>query len=83
LVGAAVKVILPPEQIEVVGEVIVTTGMTLEVVMVMVLLVAVNGLAHGSLLVITAVTTSPLFRVLVVNVEAVWPGTVAPFTCHR
>ena len=81
MVGTAVKVMLPPEQIEVVGEVIVTAGMTLEVVMVMVLLVAVNGLAQGSLLVITAVTTSPLFRVPGVKVGLLVPAFIA-LTIH-
>ena len=81
MVGAAVKVILPPEHIEVVGEVIVTGGVTLEVVIAMGLLVAVNGLAQGSLLVITAVTTSPLFRVPGVKVGLLVPAFIA-LTIH-
>ena len=68
---------LPPEQIELVGEVIVTAGMTLEVVTVMVLLVAVNELAHGSLLVITTITTSPLFKVPGVKVGLLMPVLIA------
>jgi len=70
-------VMLPPEQIELVGEVIVTAGMTLEVVTVMVLLVAVNELAHGSLLVITTITTSPLFKVPGVKVGLLMPVLIA------
>ena len=81
MVGTAVKVMLPPEQIEVVGEVIVTAGVTLEVVIAMGLLVAVNGLAQGSLLVITAVTTSPLFKVPGVKVGLLVPAFIV-FTCH-
>jgi len=81
LIGAAVKVILPPEHIEVVGEVIVTVGVTLEVVIAMGLLVAVNGLAQGSLLVITTVTTSPLFKIPVVKVGLLVPAFIV-FTCH-
>ena len=81
MVGTAVKVMLPPEHIEVVGEVIVTVGVTLEVVMGMVLLVAVNGLAQGSLLVIPTVTTSPLFRVPGVKVGLLVPAFTA-LTCH-
>ena len=81
MVGTAVKVMLPPEHIEVVGEVIVTVGVTLEVVIAMGLLVAVNGLAQGSLLVITTVTTSPLFKIPVVKVGLLVPAFNV-FTFH-
>ena len=45
--------------------------MTVVVVIVIGLLVAVVGLAHGALLVITTVTTLPLARVVLVNVTPV------------
>ena len=67
----AVKVTLPPEQIVDVVDVIETDGTTLVAVIVIWLLVAVAGVAHGSLLVITTVTTSLFARVVVVNVAAV------------
>ena len=73
---------LPPEQIVVVVDVIVTVGTTLVAVIAISLLVAVVGVAHGSLLVITTVTLSPLARVVVVKVAAVCPATDAPFTIH-
>ena len=44
-------------------------------------LVAVVGEAQGSLEVITTVTTSPLFKVELVNVVLLVP-TFAPFTFH-
>ena len=69
--GVAVNVIDPPVQIEVVFEAIDTDGTTVVVVIVIALLVAVTGLAHGSLLLIVTVTISPLFNVVVVNVEDV------------
>ena len=43
--------------------------------------VAVVGLAHASLDVKITVTTSPLFKVVVVNVVEFVP-TFPPFTCH-
>jgi hypothetical protein len=43
---------------------------------------ALVGLAHGSLLLIVTVTTSPLFKVVVVKVDAVCPVTFTPFIFH-
>ena len=71
MVGVAVKVTLPPEQIVVVVEVILTDGITVDAVIAISLLGAVAGVAHGSLLVITTVTLSPLASVVVVKVAAV------------
>jgi hypothetical protein len=82
LTGVAVNVTLPPTHIDVVVELIVTDGMTLVAVIVIVLLVAVAGVAHGSLLVMITLTWSLFARVVEVNVAAVSPVTVAPFTCH-
>ena len=73
---------LPPKQIVVVVDIIDTVGVTVDAVIGIALLVAVAGVAHGSLLVITTVTTSPFASVVVVNVDAVSPGTVVPFICH-
>ena len=78
MVGVAVKVMEPPLHIEVVPDVIVTDGVTDVVVIVIELLVAVIGLAHGSLLVIITDTVLPFARVDVVNIEAVCPGTFTP-----
>ena len=72
----------PPEQIEVVVDVIVTPGVTVVAVMGMALLVAVAGLAHGSLEVMMTVTTSPSVRAVDVNVAPVAPATLVPFICH-
>ena len=82
MVGVAVNVIEPPLHIEVLLEVIVTDGVTDVVVIVIGLLVAVVGLAQGSLLVIITDTTFPLASVDVINVEAVCPGTFTPFIIH-
>ena len=76
------NVTLPPRQIDVVVEVIVTDGVTLVAVTVIVLLVAVVGDAQGSLLVIITLTWSLLVSVVVVNVAAVSPDMVIPFICH-
>ena len=43
---------------------------------------ALIGLAHGSLLLIVTVTTSPLFNVVVVKIDVVCPVTFTPFTFH-
>ena len=51
-------------------------GVTVVAVIVIALLVAVAGLAHGSLEVMITVTISPSARVVVVNVAAVSPGTL-------
>ena len=82
MVGVAVNVTEPPLHIEVVLAVMVTDGVTDVVVIVIELLVAVVGLAQGSLLVIITDTTLPLARVDVVNVEAVCPATFTPLIIH-
>ena len=82
LVGVAVNVTDPPLQIEVVFETIDTDGTTDATVIVIALLVAVTGFAHGSLLVIVTVTISPLFKAVVVKVEPVWPATFTPLIFH-
>jgi hypothetical protein len=82
LVGVAVNVTEPPLQTEVVFDTIDTDGVTVVVVIVIELLVAVIGLAQGSLLFITTVTTSPLLRVELVKVEAVCPLAFTPFIFH-
>ena len=82
MVGVAVKVTKPPAQIEVVLAAIETDGITVVVVMPIELLVAIKGLAQGSLLVITTVIILPLVRVDEVKVEPVWPGTFTPLIIH-
>ena len=82
MVGVAANVTEPPVHIEVVFEAIATDGTTVVVVTVIALLDAVRGFAHGSLLLIVTVTTSPLFNVVVVKVDAVWPATFTPLTFH-
>jgi len=67
---------------EVVLDVIVTDGVTDVVVIVIGLLVAVVGLAQGSLLVIITDTILPLTRVDVIKVEAVCPPTFTPLIIH-
>ena len=71
MVGVAVKVTLPPEHIVVVVDAMLTDGITVDAVIANSLLVAVVGVAHGSLLVITTVTLSPLASVVVVKIAAV------------
>ena len=80
--GVDVNVTDPPVHIEVVLETIDTDGTTDVAVIVIRLLAAVTGLAHGSLLLIVTVTTSPLFNVVVVKVDAVCPVTFTPFIFH-
>ena len=82
MVGVAVNVTEPPLHIEVVVEVIVTDGVTDVVMIVIELLVAVIGLAQGSLLVIITDTILPLARVDVLNLEAVCPATFTPLIIH-
>ena len=82
MVGVALNVTEPPLHIEVVLDVIVIDGVTDVVVIVIGLLVAVFGLAQGSLLVITTDTIFPLARVDVVKVEAVCPATFTPLIIH-
>ena len=78
----AVHVTVPPVHIEVVLETIDTDGTTDVAVIAIRLLAAVTGLAQGSLLLIVTVTTSPLFKVVVVKVDAVCPVTFTPFIFH-
>ena len=80
--GVAVKVTEPPLHTEVVVEMMDTDGATVAVVMPIELLVAVAGLAQGSLLVITTVIILPLVRVDEVKVEAVCPATFTPLIIH-
>ena len=82
LIGVAVKVALLPPHIDAVVGVMLTDGATVLTVTVAWLEVAVTGLAHGSLLVITTVTLSPLLNVDEVKVEPVAPAAFVPFTCH-
>ena len=82
MVGVAVNVTEPPLHIEVVVDVMVTDGVTDVVVIVIELLVAVVGLAHGSLLVIFTDIILPLARVDVLKVEAVCPATFTPLIIH-
>ncbi len=79
--GVAVKVTEVPAQIEVEEALIVTDGLTDEVVIVIWLLVAVLVEAHAAFDVRITFTTSPLFRVLDVNVFEFVPA-FTPFTCH-
>ena len=80
--GVAVNVTDPPLHIEVVLDVMVTDGVTDVVVIVIGLLVAVFGLAQGSLLVITTDTIFPLASVDVLKVVAVCPATFIPLIIH-
>ena len=82
MVGVAVNVTEPPLHIEVVFDVMVTDGVTDVVVIVIGLLVAVIGLAQGSLLDIITDTIFPLARVDVINVEVVCPVTFTPLIIH-
>ena len=82
MVGVAVNVTEPPLHIEVLLAFINTDGVTDVVVIVIGLLVAVVGLAQGSLLVIITDTVLPLARVNVVKVEAVCPATFTPLIIH-
>ena len=72
----------PPLHIEVVPDVMVTDGATDVVVIAIELLVAVFGLAHGSLLVIISDTILPLARVDVIKVGVVCPATFTPLIIH-
>ena len=78
----AVNVTEPPLHIEVVLAVIDTDAVTEVVVILIGLLVAVVGFAHGSLLVIFTDTASPLASVDVVKVGAVCPATFTPLIIH-
>ena len=78
----AINVADPPVQIDVELEAIDTDGVTNVAVTVIGLLDAITGLEQGSLLLIVTVTTSPLFKVVVVKVDAVCPVTFTPLTFH-
>ena len=82
MVGVAVNVTEPPLQIEVLLDAMDTDGVTDVVVIVIGLLVAVVGLAQGSLLVITTDTIFPLASVDVIKVGAVCPATFTPLIIH-
>ena len=82
MVGVAVNVTEPPLQIEVLLAVMFTEAVTDVVVIVIGLLVAVVGVAQGSLLVIITETVLPLARVDVLKVEAVCPATFTPLIIH-
>ena len=59
-----------------------TVGTTVVAVIVIALLVAVAGLAQGSLEVMITDTTSPSARAVDVNVAPVAPATLVPLICH-
>ena len=82
MVGVAVNVTEPPLQIEAVLDVMDTDGVTDVVVIVIGLLVAVVGLAQGSLLVIITDTILPFARVDEIKVEDVCPVTFTPLIIH-
>jgi hypothetical protein len=81
-VGLAVKVTLPPEQIEVELALTDTPGVTEVEVMFIVLLVTVVGFAQGALLVIVTVTASPLASDEVVKTAEVCPAIFTPLIFH-
>jgi hypothetical protein len=76
-----VNVRLWPEQIELVGEVIVTDGVSVVIVIVTGRLVAVGVVTQFALLVMVTVTTSPSANVLLVKVALFVPA-FTPLTCH-
>ena len=82
MVGVAVNVTEPPLQMEVLLAVMDTDGVTEVVVIVIAVLVAVFGFAHGSLLVSFTDTASPFARVDVIKVEDVCPATFTPLIIH-
>ena len=82
LTDVAVNVTDPPLQIEVVVEIILTVGTTVVAVIGIALLVAVAGVAQGSLEVMITVTTSPSARVVEVNVASVASAILIPLICH-
>ena len=82
MVGVAVNVILPPAQIDVVGEVIFTDGVTVVMFITTWLLLAVGVVIQLALLVITTVTISLLASVDDVKVALVAPATGLPLMNH-
>jgi hypothetical protein len=81
LVGVAVNVRLWPEQIELVGELIVTDGVSVVIVIVTGRLVAVAVVTQFALLVMITVTISPSASVLLEKVALFVPA-FTPLTCH-
>ena len=81
MVGVAVKVMLPPAQIEVAVEMIDTVGVTEVMFITTWFEFAVGVVTQFALLVIVTVTISPSASVLLVKV-ALFVPTLAPFTCH-
>ena len=77
----AVKVILPPEQIEVDDALIDTAGVTELVVIEIMLLVAVDEVVQLAFEVMITVTWSLFASELEVNVEEFVPA-FTPLTCH-
>ena len=72
-----------PLQIAVWLGVTVTAGVMLAAAVIVTgALVAVGVLAHAELLVITTVTTSPLFKVVLAKLSAVAPATAVPLMNH-
>jgi hypothetical protein len=69
-------------QIEVVLAVMDTDAVTEVAVILIGVLLAITGFAHGSLLIIFTDTASPLARVDVVKVEVVCPATFTPLIIH-
>ena len=82
MVGVAVNVTDAPEQIVVALAAIETAGTTDALtVIVMLFEVAVIGEAQLAFEVRITVTTSPLFKVVLVN-DVEFVPTLPPFTCH-
>ena len=81
LVGLAVKVTEAPSQIVVVDAVMLTSGSTLDELMVISLLSAVGVDTQARSLVMITVTTSPSFKLFVVNLSLSVPAST-PLTCH-
>ena len=79
--GVALKVTDAPAQIDVEDALMATDGVTEPAVIVIGVLVAVKGLAQAAVDVMITVTWSPLFKLFVINVEALVP-VFTPFTCH-
>ena len=82
MTGVAVNVTEALGQIDVVGVLIVTEGVTDELMVIVIALeVAVVGDAQLAVEVMTQVTTAPVVSVVVMNVALLVPALV-PFTFH-
>ena len=81
LFGVAVKVTLPPEQIEEDDALIETVGVTELVVIVITLLVAVDVVTQAALEVMITLTWSPFANEPEAKVAELMP-TFDPFICH-